>query len=183
MNTQEIQEQLKDNQEITIKLEARINELEKREVSVPDTQVPDYGNQLMQIKQTIDQIALAATPVKQAEELTEIVNRIVRKLPEKIPAVIKHQIDRKSKGLITGAVILVLTTAICSGLAFSFWRENRRLHDNDIKFRMIRQNYPDKAYWADTTFYKNPDGVEAVTEKLEAEEMMEVARKGKEITN
>jgi hypothetical protein len=57
-----------------------------------------------------------------------------------------------------------------AGLSFGLYRENTRMKENDIKFRMIRQSIPETARWADTTYHRNPKGIEHVVKKLEAQQ-------------
>lgn len=169
MNIQEIQEQLHDNQEITIKLEARLRELEQRKIEVSEIEIPDYTDHFKEIKEMLERRPPSLTPEKQTEIVSELVAGMLKKLPEKIKTVTLHHFDNGAKALFTGGIVLILTTAASVGIAFTFWRENQRLHDVDVKFRMIKQQYPRTALWADTTYYKNPRIVEEVTEKLEVE--------------
>lgn len=107
------------------------------------------------------------TPEKQAEIVGELVAKLAHKLPEKIKTVTRHHFDNSAKSLFTGGIVLILTTAASVGFAIAFWRENQRLHDTELIFRMIKQTYPKAALWADTSYYKNPRYVEEVTEKIE----------------
>jgi Cu2+-containing amine oxidase len=51
--------------------------------------------------------------------------------------------------------------------SFGLIRENNRLQENDIKFRMIRQSIPEAARWADTTYHNNPVEVEKMVKRLD----------------
>lgn len=75
----------------------------------------------------------------------------------------------RPKGIIGGMVTLIVT-AIAVRTSFHLWSENGRMKESDVKFRTIRQTYPKAAYWADTTFSRNPEAVEAKTKQLEAEQ-------------
>lgn len=173
MNIQEIQEQLQDNQEITIKLDSRVRELEERKVIVPEIKVPDYTMHFNEIKEILGQKPQPLNQEVQTELIDSLVNKLAHKLPEKTKTIIRHHFDSSAKSLFTGGIVLILTTAAAVGIAFTFWRENQRLHDVEVKFRMIKQIYPKTALWADTTFYKNPRYAEEVTEKIEVEKEFE----------
>jgi hypothetical protein len=54
--------------------------------------------------------------------------------------------------------------------SFGLIRENNRLQENDIKFRMIRQSIPETTRWADTIYHRNPEATERILKKLEAEQ-------------
>jgi len=169
MKLEEIQEQIQDNQEITIKLEARVRELEQKEIKTPDIEIPDYSGHFQEIKEMLERRPPSLTPEKQAEIVGELVAKLAHKLPEKIKTVTRHHFDSSAKSLFTGGIVLILTTAAAVGFAVTFWRENQRLHDAEVKFRMIKQTYPRAALWADTTYYKNPRSAEEVMEKIEVE--------------
>ena len=173
MNIQEIQEQLQDNQEITIKLDARVRELEERKVVVPEIKVPDYTMHFKEIKEILGQKPQPLNQEVQTELINNLVARLAHKLPEKTKTVIRHHFDSSAKSLFTGGIVLILTTAAAVGIAFTFWRENQRLHGAEVKFRMIKQQYPRTALWADTTYYKNPRLAQEVTERLEVEKAFE----------
>ena len=49
--------------------------------------------------------------------------------------------------------------------------KNSRLHENDIKFRIVRQIKPNAAYQADTIYYQNPEEIEKKTKQLEVEQL------------
>ena len=169
MNIHEIQEQLQDNQEITIKLDSRVRELEERKTVVPEIKVPDYTVHFKEIKEMLGQQAQSFNQDLQTELIDNLVSRLAHKLPERTKTVTRHHFDSSAKSLITGGIVLILTTAAAVGIAFTFWRENQRLHDSEMKFRMIKQQYPRTALWADTTYYKNTRLAQEVTERLESE--------------
>jgi hypothetical protein len=171
MNIQEIQEQLQDNQEITINLDSRVRELEERKVIFPEMKVPDYTVHFKEIKEMLEQKRQSLYQEVQTELIDNLVAKLAHKLPEKTKTVMRHHFDNSAKSLFTGGIILILTTAAAVGFAVTFWRENQRLHDVDVKFRMIKQQYPSTALWADTTYYKNPRVAEEVTERLEVEKV------------
>ena len=177
MNIQEIQEQLQDNQEISIKLDSRVRELEERKVVVPEIKVPDYTVHFKEIIEMLGQQPQSLNQEVQTELIVNLVARLAHKLPEKTKTVMRHHFDGSTKSLFIGGIILILTTAAAVGFAVTIWRETQRLHDVDVKFRMIKQQYPRTALWADTTYYSNPRISEEVTEKLEAEK--EFKDKGK----
>lgn len=82
-----------------------------------------------------------------------------------------HHLEKTSKGLVISATILVLACTVSVDIAISTWRENHRMNENSVKFRMIRQNFPKIAYWADTVYHQNPEAMKQITEKLEAEQL------------
>lgn len=173
MNIQEIQEQLQDNQDITIKLDSRVRELEERKIVVPEIKVPDYTVHFKEIKEMLGQKDQSLNQEVQAQFIDNLVARLAHKLPEKTKTITRHHFDSSAKSLFTGGIVLILTAAAAVGIAFTFWRENQRLHGVDVKFRMIKQQYPRTAIWADTTYYRNPRVVEEITEKLEVERKFE----------
>ena len=83
-----------------------------------------------------------------------------------------HHFDLKSKGFIISATILLIVSTLCIGIAVSVFRENNRLQQSDLKYRMIRQVYPTAAAWADSTYFRDPQSAESETQKLEARELV-----------
>gem|GEM_PF-6836511 len=66
-------------------------------------------------------------------------------------------------------VILLIVTAISTGLIGHLWVANNRLQANDIKFRMIRQYHPIQANWTEQRNFSYPDTAESETIRLENE--------------
>lgn len=179
MNTQEIQEQLQDNQEFNMKLDERLKIIEDKEIKRPE--IKDYDARFDEIKlllkmqaeedrtaplqEKIHQQAFAATTFKDA---VERFSTLIRELPEEIR--ILYRFEDKTKGFVIGGIILLLFSSVSVGISFHLWSENGRLHENDIKFRIVRQIAPSAACKADTIYYRNPEGMERKTKQLEAEQ-------------
>jgi hypothetical protein len=83
-----------------------------------------------------------------------------------------HHFDLRSKGFIISVIALLITTSISIAVAFSSYRESRRLAGNDVKYRMIRQINPALVAWADSTFYNNPDSALTETKRREDFELV-----------
>lgn len=159
MNTQEIQEQLRDNQEVLMSHAERIGSLEKKGTSMQAVPPPDYSRELAEIKQIVTEVAKAATPSKQAEELTLIVNSLLAKMPEKVKTVIEYRLTGASKPvLLSGACALLILIGSVS-LNISLWRENGRLEISDRKLNLLRQAYPEKGTWTDSAYAHRDDSL------------------------
>lgn len=196
MQNQEYENRLQDNQEALTSLNERMNDMEKREkgreelrkeqqkqeqqkfeepcnpsqaaFGLAGTKLSDYSTELHEIKKAVFKIAESATPMKQAEEFTIIVQRVLDKLPKTIGTVTLHRFDTKAKAWIAGAFTVLLLVAVLSGITFVQWRENGKLRANDVKFRLMRQFYPMAAFWADTAYRHRPEKMAMLAEKLEA---------------
>ena len=59
MNSQEIQEQLQDNQEATVRIEERVTQLENKELQFPE--IKDYDQQFNELKKLIEKHAIVGT--------------------------------------------------------------------------------------------------------------------------
>jgi hypothetical protein len=194
MKSEEIQERMDDTESVLAQQGKRIIELEKKEIKFPEIHIPDYSKEFEELKSHITRV-LKQSDKSELEELkahisevlkqpdsigfiAETIGRLERldglakQLPELvIPVRHHHHFENKSKWWLTAGIVLLLITSIASELCYSLYRENHRLHDNDVKFRMIRQRYPIATRWADSTFYRDPKEVEKVTEKLEAQDL------------
>jgi hypothetical protein len=81
------------------------------------------------------------------------------------------KVEQQLQGFLIGGKGLLLISAFTVGLSFGLYRENTRLKENEIKFRMIRQSIPETAQWADTTYHRDPEGTEKILKKLEVESL------------
>ena len=80
------------------------------------------------------------------------------------------KVEQQLQGFLIGGKGLLLISAFTVGLSFGLYRENTRLKENEIKFRMIRQSIPAAARWADTIYHGNPKVIEKVLKKKETEQ-------------
>jgi hypothetical protein len=167
MNTEQRMDELEELIQRTL---LKIQELEKRKTEFPEVHIPDYTPQLAAIQNELIRLK-HSYPVEKMNDQIERMEKLSRLLPEIIQVRHHHHIQGQSKGFIIGGLILLFSTAIAIGLAGSLWKENGLLNENSVKFRMIRQNYPDIAYWADTLYHRNPDSLKQLTEKIETEQV------------
>ena len=169
------------NEEIIDQLVIKVNTLEKREIKLPDytpnfeelkewlsDHLPDYNKPIEDLKITVCQHNLEYPATKIQAQLDKV-KTIVENIPKIIPVKHSHYFDPKSKGWVIAGVILLIVTAISTGLNAHLWVENNRLQANDIKFRMLRQVYPVQANWAEQHYFNNPDTAESETIRLENE--------------
>ncbi|HEY5327136.1 MAG TPA: hypothetical protein VIJ27_09050 [Mucilaginibacter sp.] len=169
------------NEEIIDQLVIKVNALEKREVKLPDyttnfedlkkwlaDHLSDHSKTIEELKTTVSQHNLEYPATKIQAQLDEV-KTIVESIPKIIPVKHSHYFDPKSKGWVIAGVVLLIVTAISTGLNAHLWVENNRLQANDIKFRMLRQAYPVQADWAEQHYFNNPDTAESETIRLENE--------------
>lgn len=182
MNTQEIQEQLQDNQEFNMKLDERLKTIEDKKINFPE--VKDYDahfddiklllkkqaeeDKTLPLQEKIHQQAFATTAFKDAVDRFSV---LIRALPEEIKVRTLHRFEDKTKGFVIGGVVLLLFSSASVGISIHLWSENGRMHENDIKFRMVRQIEPNVAYKVNTLFHRNPVEMEKKTKQLEAEQL------------
>lgn len=186
MNTQEIQEQLQDNQELTIKLGERMSIAEEKLTKL--VEVKDYSGQLDELRELIiknaeqDKSALLQEEISQQVSTTQNLmlsseasikkqETLFRNFPKEIQVKLLHRFEDKTKGFVIGGLILFALLAILTGICFSQWSDNEKMKDNDIKFRIVRQIAPKSAYQADTLYYKDPEEMEKRTKQLEAQQL------------
>jgi len=186
MNTQEIQEQLQDNQELTIKLGERMTSAEEKLTKLMD--VKDYSGQLDELKELSIKIAGQDKTAPFQEEISQQViatqnliltieasvktqESLFRNFPNEMKVKLLHRFEDKTKGFIISGLVLFALSAVLTGICFYLWSDNGKMKDNDIKFRMVRQIAPKVAYQADTLYYPNPEGMEKKTRQLEAQQL------------
>ena len=186
MNTKEIQEQLQDNQELTIKLGERMSSAEEILVKLMD--VKDYSGQLNELKELIIKIAEQDKTAPLQEEISKQViatqnlmltseasikkqETLFRNFPKEMQVKLLHRFEDKTKGFIIGSIILLILSEAMTGICLHLWSDNGKMKDNDEKFRMIRQMAPNIAYKADTLYYPDPEGMEKKIKQLEAQQL------------
>ncbi|AMP97885.1 hypothetical protein AY601_0946 [Pedobacter cryoconitis] len=186
MNTQEIQEQLQDNQELTIKLGERMSSAE--EILAKLMYVKDYSGQLDELKELIIKNAEQDKTAPIQEEISQQIiatqklmlsseasikkqEVLFKNFPKEMRVKLLHRFEDKTKGFMIGGLVLFALSAVSIGLCVYLWNDNGRMKDNDIKFRIVRQMVPNIAYKADTLYYRDPKGIEKKTKQLEAQQL------------
>jgi len=186
MNTQEIQEQLQDNQELTIKLGERLTSAEESITKL--IEVKDYTGQLDELKKLVIKNAEQhkSAPIQQeisqqviaTENLMLTIEASIKRqeiifkdFPQKVEIKLLHRFEDKTKGFVIGGLVLFALSAVSTGICFYLWNDNGKMRDNDIKFRMVRQMSPTVANRADTLYYSDPEGMEKKTKQLEAQQL------------
>ena len=110
-----------------------------------------------------------AYPAEQLQAQIDALSNNVAQIPAVIPVRHHHHIDLKTKPFILSGAALLVLLAVSSGLSIYLWVENSRLHENDVKFRMIRQMFAKQANTADSFYTKAPIKMEKLTVQLETE--------------
>lgn len=170
MKTRTIEERLEEQEEVLQLMLTKLQVLENRKTEFPEISIPDYSKQLEIMKKELLRVN-HSYPVERIDQQLEKMRNLGNGIPEVIKVRRYHHFEDKSKGFITGAIVLLLMSALSVGIAISMWKENGTLNDNSVKFRVIRQGYPNVAYWADTTYHRDPEMITVLTEKLEAEQL------------
>jgi hypothetical protein len=167
--------------EIMDSLIKKITDLEKREIKVTDYSLHfealqkifevflvRYNKECNDLNTAFGKLNIEY-PAEQIQQNLAEVKIILTAIQKSLPVKVKHQFDFNTKGWIIAGMILLIVTAVSSGLCANLWVENSRLAANDIKFRAIRQVYPIPAKWADDYYTKNPKEMDVATEQLENE--------------
>ncbi|RYY25143.1 MAG: hypothetical protein EOP41_05385 [Sphingobacteriaceae bacterium] len=192
MKPEELMEKMDETHEVLILLGKRIDELAKKEVVRPEIRIPDYSRELEELKslvtrtprqsgksaleemkiyilEVMNKLGSVDFRTKGMTERFEHLDSLIGQLPKTVTQTQHHHhLGNGSKWMLAGLFVLSMVTSIICGFGYSLYRENARLHDNDVKLRMIRQRYPTAVQWADTTFYHDPQNAEKVTQELEA---------------
>ncbi|QEM07641.1 hypothetical protein DIU31_030615 [Mucilaginibacter rubeus] len=177
----ELTERIDGQDEIIDSLIKKITDQEKREPKTADYTLHfealqkifevflvRYNKENAELKQAVTLLNISY-PAEQIQTTLIEVKTILEAIRKSLPVKVKHEFDPKTKGWIIAGVVLLIVTAISSGLCGHLWSENMRLQANDIKFRMLRQCYPIQANWAEQHYYNNPDAAEGETIRLENE--------------
>ncbi|MGV3504721.1 MAG: hypothetical protein ACO1O1_13520 [Adhaeribacter sp.] len=170
MKPEELEDRLADAENVLALHGKRITNLEERKPEPQQIKVPDYYSHFEELKTLVKQHSLAYSSLQIYAQITSF-QKTISELPKVLPVEHHHYFEDKSRGFLVGGIGLLLISALSVGLSFGLYRENTRMKENDIKFRMIRQNIPETASWADTIYHRNPEEIERVLKRLEAEQL------------
>lgn len=162
-----IEEKLESIEEVLQQLVHKITDLEKREIKFPEITLPDYTGWLKQIFVRVEALR-KNPPAEVLKAMMQTLDQKIAGLPEQIP--VRHHIETRSKGFLITGLLLILVSASSVGLFAHTWSVNRGLKENDLKYRMIRFQYPQAGLWADSIYQKDPKAARQITIELEREE-------------
>ena len=189
----ELTERIEGVDELMDSIVKKVTEIDKREIKITD-----YSPQFEALKQIFEVFLLKYN--KEREELKAVVGQlnisypagqiqntlteskgILEAIRKILPVKVKHQFDFKTKGWIIAAMMLLIVTAISTGLCGHLWAENNRLHAVDIKYRLLRQVDTSSTKWADSIYTSNPDEAEKTVIRMESGKIKE--GRGNDIQN
>lgn len=164
MNEQELQTAVKDQQEIMVLMDRRVQQIEKQQ-----SETKDYSAELASINGKLEHIVkdetfagLKASILKHVEASGHLVTAVdeqtqmIREIPQRTKVTVEHRITgRQLPYIITGAV-LILISVFSLFASFQLWQSNSALHDSDIKIRMVRLLYPHVSLDVDSAYRNSP---------------------------
>jgi len=157
----------------------KMTEIDKREMKITD-----YAPHFEALKQTFEVFWLKYN--KESEELKEVLGQlnisypaeqikntiaeskgILEAIRKALPLKVNHQFDFKTKGWVIAGMILLIVTAISTGLCGHLWAESNHLQAVEIKYRLLQQVDTSSTKWADSIYTNNPDEVEKTVIRME----------------
>ena len=173
MNTEELEERLADTERVLALHGKRLEKLEeqRKAPALPKAvqETPDYAAKFEELRALIKRHDLGMQALQIYAQIASFRDTIT-KLPKVLPVRHHHHFEDRSQGFVIGGIVCLLAAAISVGLCLSLYRENSRLRENDIKYRMIREAYPDAGRWVDSVYYLNPEEAEGRVRQLESKE-------------
>ena len=164
MNEQELQTAVKDQQEIVVLMDKRVQQIEKQQ-----SETKDYSEELAQINKKLEHIVkdetlvgLKASILKHIEATGHLVTalderkKLIGEMPQKTKMTVEHRITGRQRPYIITGAVLMLVSVLSLFVSFQLWRLNSALHDSDIKFRMVRLFYPQVSLDIDSIYNNNP---------------------------
>ncbi|WP_028296875.1 hypothetical protein [Olivibacter sitiensis] len=187
MNEQELQTAVKDQQEIVVLMDKRVQQLEKQQ-----SESKDYSAEIAQITKKLEHVAtveylaelqasnnsqiatLGADIIDIKEQQTKQGN-IIGKMPKQMKFQLEHRFTDKQRPYIITGIILLLVLALSLFASFQLWRSNSALKNSDIKFRMVRLFYPQVSLDIDSIYNNNPKQLE-IWVKQEEERLLAIRK-------
>ncbi|MCR8560480.1 hypothetical protein KXD93_22690 [Mucilaginibacter sp. BJC16-A38] len=175
------------HEEIVDQLIIKVNELENQQIKQADYSpyfeslkqtlegfLKQYNNDIQGLKNSTSNLNTINSNDQTKNILIET-KGILKAIKLALPITLNYSFDLKTKRWIIAGMILLIITAISTGLSGYLWSANNRLEINDIKYRAIRQTAPEYTHWADTTYLRDPDAMINNTVKLEDEALEKTA--------
>jgi hypothetical protein len=175
----ELTERMDGVDELMDSIVKKVTEIDKREIKITD-----YTPQFEALKQVFEVFLVKYN--KESEALKAVVGQlniiypagqiqntlaeskgILEAIRKTLPVKVKHQFDFKTKGWIVAGMILLIVTAISTGLCSHLLAENDRLRAVDIKYRLLRQVDTSSTKWADSIYTSNPNEAEKTVIRME----------------
>jgi hypothetical protein len=110
-------------------------------------------------------------PAEKLKQVLTDVKPILAEIKKLLPVKVSHYFDPKTKGWIIAGMILLIVTAISTGLCGHLWVENNRLQAVDIKYRLLQQIDTVGTKWADSLYNNDADKAMKTFGRLESGEM------------
>lgn len=159
------EQRLEELEEVLQRTLSKVQELENRKIELPEIRIPDYTPYFNELKESIARHNLAYSAMQIQSQIFEL-KKSITSLPKRIPIQHYYHFTDRSKGSIIAAMMLLITCALSVGIAMSLWKENRKLKEHSVKFRMIRQAFPKATDWADKMYYKYPVAAKQLIDSL-----------------
>jgi len=200
MNEQELQTAVKDQQEIMVLMDKRVQQLEKQQ-----SETKDYSAEFARIDGKLENIVkdetlvgLKASILKHVETTEHLMTavdeqkKLISEMPKRTKFQIEHRFTDQQRPYIIIGIVLLVVLALSLFASFRLWRENSALQDKDIKFRMVRLLYPPVSLDIDSIYNNNPEQLKIWVKQEEerliairkaeenAEQSEKVAKKAKE---
>ena len=169
------------NDEILDRMAIQLGELDKRLANLPDdTQqletlskgfdrfLQQYHGDQQEIK-TILRQPNTDEPQKQVQTMLTETRAILENIKKMLPLKFINTFDLKTKGWIISGTILLIVVALNTGLSGYLWKENSRLEDVDIMYRLAKQVGPTVTDWEDSTYLNNIEQEKKILAKMEAD--------------
>lgn len=164
MNEQELQTAVKDQQEIVVLMDKRVQQLEKQQ-----SETKDYSAELADIVKKLESniqdetlVGLKASILKHAKATDSLVTALeqqkkaISEMPQRIKVNVEHRLTGRQRPYIITGAVLVLVSVLSLFASIQLWRSNSALCDSDIKIRMVRLLYPQVSLDIDSIYYNNP---------------------------
>jgi len=183
MNEQELQKTLKDQQDIMVSMDERVQQLEKRQSETKDysAELADIGKKLESNIKDETLVGLKASILKYAKATDSLVTaldeqkKLINEMPQRIKVDVEHRITGRQRPYIITGAVLALVSVLSLFASFQLWRSNSALHDSDIKIRMVRLFYPQVSLDIDSIYNNNPKQLK-IWVKQEEEKLLAIRK-------
>jgi hypothetical protein len=176
---EELTERMNGVDEIMDSLIKKITDLEKKEIKVTDYSLHfealqkifevflvRYNKECNELNTAFGKLNIEY-PAEQIQQNLSEIKIILTAIQKSLPVKVKHQFDFNTKGWIIAGMMLLIVTAVSTGLCGYLWVENSHLQTVNIKYNLLKQIDIISIKWVDSLYHNDPDKVIQTLNKLE----------------
>ncbi|KGE13794.1 hypothetical protein [Sphingobacterium deserti] len=179
MKEQELYDLLKDQQDILVNINQRLDQIDKAGAEQNNISgkldsigkvLGDLQNDLavVDVKEVLQrQVASGSNLLTVIREQNTMQDKLIKEMPKKIKVSVEHNLTGKQRPYALAGISLLLIALFSLFSSILLWQANDRLEDSDIKIRFVRLLHPKLWIDTDSVYRDNPEEIQKWVEHEE----------------